>query len=289
AYMDLYLDEALKSLPKETLMKSNNGKRVPYNIFLDSDGKHLYATFAHTHETGFARIDLESPPPHKFHFNNYWTENWAAYATLIPDRNIALVHSFTKSSLSRLSKNARHGITHIVDLATLKEDLRREFRYKDPIRSVYNEKTKTLYILDKIGSRVWIVSIDDFLEGVKGTSIEVDVSDIWGLDGMILNHKRNVLYAYGEAGLRFGEIDLDSSELKSVTMFWPIWDVALDNKNDVMYLSRPLNYGFDVVDSETLRLEKRVRTWGIPRSICDLPDVGAVAVGMYFRQQDPDL
>jgi len=102
------------------------------------------------------------------------------------------------------------------------------------------------------------------------------------MDDAVLNPKKNVAYIYGEGGYRIKEINLKNWKIRSLYMPRATWNIAFDEERNQLYLSRPMDFGFYVVDSEKFILKKKVRTGGVPRAICNLTGAGAVAVGLYI-------
>ncbi|MEW5945295.1 MAG: hypothetical protein AB1742_03770, partial [bacterium] len=281
-YMDLLDGGDPETLSRKTIHDSAGGAMIPYNVFLGGDGRYLYATFAHTDKNGFGRTDLTKKPPAGLQFNRYPAERWPAYATLIPDLNVAVVHSFYRSTLYRIRRNQRLAVTHFVDLDSFEEKLTREYKILDPVRSVYDPESRKIYIINKIGGELWVFPVDDFLRGETGGAAKMKIRNVWSLDGLLLDSRRNALYLYGEAGFELKEINLETGGMRSAFLPKSSWDMALDEEHSVLYVSRPMNFGFDVIDVETFSFLRRVRTWGVPRAVCALKGAGAVAVGMYI-------
>ena len=78
-------------------------------------------------------------------------------------------------------------------------------------------------------------------------------------------------------------IDLDALELaRTVPVGVSVSDVAVDVKQDALYLARPLRSRIDVLDRATLRREGYIPTVAGARKLLRVPDRDLLLVGSYF-------
>jgi hypothetical protein len=274
-------DKNIRVLKPVTISESRQSKRVAYTIFLDADRKYLYSTYCHSSETGFGRINLQSGRKNWIQFTRHGDDN-PCYATLIPGRNIAIVHNFFPTVIRSSSAMRMTPATHVVDLEAFKSVTIRNDRMRMPFRSVYVPRDETLYILDKDTAELVAVNIDGFLSNDYRNARFVKVESDFALDGILWNSEKNVLYIRGEAGPLFKEYNIKTRSFRGLYAPLETWDIALDQKKNFIYITRPFDYGVMVVDASSFKKIRNIWLKGLTRSVVALPEYEAFAVGMYF-------
>ncbi|MEW6201289.1 MAG: hypothetical protein AB1546_04895, partial [bacterium] len=274
-HWNLFPKHDVRTLHKETILHSAEN-RLPYLVFISPDERYLYVMFARSRIPSFGRIEIQRPSSYKFQGKFY--ENIMRYltVTVIQRKNIALVHTF-----DRIPGIGRSSITHVVNLDTFEDTGRLETVVRDLTRSVYDPQTDQIIVIDKRECDLWLVPVDDFIAGNMDNARKYHFQDMLAMDDAVLNPKKNAAYIYGEGGYGIKEINLKSGKVRSLFMPKATWGLTLDEQRNQLYLSRPMDFGFYVVDSEKFVLKKKIRTRGIPRGICNLDGADAVAVGLY--------
>jgi len=270
-----------KELKPVPLLESPAGEKEAYEILLGPRGDFLYASFCHSGEPGFGRIDLEQGASHSLRFRHLDVESGACHPTLVTDRNLAVLHATVDASGGTAQAAGPAGAAIVFNLEDFSHRTILTRELQRPVRSLYNSRTDELIILDMHKSRLWFFPFDNFIDRNLEDFRVRDAGSVPAIEGMLANPDLGTIYLYGQTGPYFVELDPETRRTRRLFKPKTIWDIALSPDGDLLYLSRPLNFRIDMVDTKNFTAAGSISTFGMPRAVEPLYG-NLVAAGLYM-------